>query len=53
MTTYIKCGTVKINNANKMIYMKDGNLYVKCKGKRWILLNIFSLFCIRKNELYK
>jgi hypothetical protein len=33
MATYTKCGTVKINNANKMIYMKDGNLYVKCKGK--------------------
>ena len=24
MATYIKCGTVKMNNINKMIYMKDG-----------------------------
>lgn len=34
MATYRKCGTVKINNINKMIYMKDTNLYVTCNGKK-------------------
>ena len=47
MATYRKCGTVKINNINKMIYMKVTNLYVTCNGKNWILLNIFILLFIR------
>ena len=34
MANYIKCGTVKINDVNKMIYMKEGVLYVTCKGKK-------------------
>jgi hypothetical protein len=34
MANYIKCGTVKINNTNKMIYIKDSKLYVTCHGKK-------------------
>jgi hypothetical protein len=49
MATYIKCGTVKMNNINKMIYMKDGNLYVKCKGKKMnIVKYIHSLLHKKK-----
>jgi hypothetical protein len=49
MTTYIKCGTVKINEINKMIYMKDGNLYITYKGKKMnIVRYIHSL--VHKNK---
>ena len=49
MATYTKCGTVKINNMNKMIYMKDAKLYVICHGKK---LNIVKYIhtLIHKNR---
>ena len=34
MAAYMKCGTVKINGVNKMIYMKEATLYVTCHGKK-------------------
>jgi hypothetical protein len=49
MAGYIKCGTVKINDINKMIYMKDGNLYVTSNGKKMNIVRfIHSL--VHKNK---
>ena len=49
MGAYSKCGTIKINNINKMIYMKEGNLYITCQGKKMnIVKYIHSL--IHKNK---